>query len=39
MNVSHYIDLVRYLIGVEADVVVARTQAGARRLRSKMPLP
>jgi 2-desacetyl-2-hydroxyethyl bacteriochlorophyllide A dehydrogenase len=26
MNLSHYIDLVRHLTGVEADVVVARTQ-------------
>jgi predicted dehydrogenase/threonine dehydrogenase-like Zn-dependent dehydrogenase len=26
MNLSHYLDLVRYLVGVEADVVAARTQ-------------
>ena len=26
MNLSHYIDLVRHLTGVEADVVLARTQ-------------
>jgi predicted dehydrogenase len=28
MNLSHYIDLVRHLTGIEAEVVVARTQAG-----------
>jgi predicted dehydrogenase/NADPH:quinone reductase-like Zn-dependent oxidoreductase len=27
MNLSHYLDLVRYLTGVEAEVVAARTQA------------
>ena len=26
MNLSHYLDLVRYLTGAEADVVTARTQ-------------
>jgi 2-desacetyl-2-hydroxyethyl bacteriochlorophyllide A dehydrogenase len=26
MNLSHYLDLVRYLIGIDADVVAARTQ-------------
>jgi 2-desacetyl-2-hydroxyethyl bacteriochlorophyllide A dehydrogenase len=28
MNLSHYLDLVRYLTGVEAEVVTGRTQAG-----------